>query len=57
MPRGLTEIAEAKQVRFVLYQFRKRVRESILTFRTKDLVDFFFKGGLLENSRDLRFET
>jgi len=39
VPRGLTEITEAKQVRKtnqrgILYQFQKGVRESILTFRT-----------------------
>jgi len=49
VPRGLTEIAEAKQVRKlnqngILYQFKKRVRKSILTFRTKFFVDFFFEG-------------
>jgi len=49
VPRGLTEIAEAKQVRKtnqsgILYQFKKRVRKSILTFRTQNLVDFFFEG-------------
>jgi len=39
VPRGLAEIAEAKQVQKtnqsgILYQITKRVRESILTFRT-----------------------
>jgi len=39
VPRGLAEIAEAKQVRKtnqsgILYQINKRVRKSILTFRT-----------------------
>jgi len=39
VPWGLTEIAEAKQVRKtnqsgILYQFKKRVRKSILTSRT-----------------------
>jgi len=39
VPRGLTEIAEAKQIRKtnpsgILYQFKKGVRKSILTFRT-----------------------
>jgi len=39
VPRGLTEIAEAKQVRKtnqsgILYQLKKRVGKSILTFRT-----------------------
>jgi len=49
VPRGLTEIAEAKQVRKtnqsgIMYHFKKRVRKSILTFRTKNLVDVFFEG-------------
>jgi len=49
--RDLTEIAEAKQVRktnlsSILYQFKKRVRKSILTFRTQNLVDFFLEGFL-----------
>jgi len=49
VPRGLTEMAEAKQVRKtnqsgILCQFKKRVRKSILTFRTQNLVDFFFEG-------------
>ena len=39
VPRDLTEIAEAKQVRKtnqsgILYQFKKRLGKSILTFRT-----------------------
>jgi len=39
VPRGLAKIAEAKQVRKmnqsgILYQFKKRVGKSILTFRT-----------------------
>jgi len=47
VPRGLTEIAKAKQVQKtiqtdILYQFKKRFRKSILTFRTKDLFNFFF---------------
>ena len=49
VPRGLTEIAEAKQVRKtnqsgVLYQFKKMVGNSILTFRTQNVVDLFFEG-------------
>jgi len=49
VPRGLTEIAEAKQVRKtnqsdILYHFKKRVGKSILTFRTWILVDFYFEG-------------
>jgi len=49
VPRGLTESAEAKQVRKtnhsgILYQFKKMVRKSILTFRTYILVNFFFEG-------------
>jgi len=39
LSQGLTEIAEAKQVRKtnqtgIFYQFKKGVRKSILTFRT-----------------------
>jgi len=47
---GLTEITETIQVRKtnkrgILYQFSKRVRKSILTFRTWNLVDFFSRGS------------
>jgi len=47
---ALTQITKPKQVRKMnltrfLYQFKKRVRKSILTFRTYDLVDFFFNGS------------
>ena len=43
VPRGLPEIAEAKQVRKtnqsgILYQFKKRVGKSILTFRSVDFL-------------------
>jgi len=48
-PRGLTEIAQAKQVRktnqtIILYPIKKRVGKSIFTFRTQNLVNFFFEG-------------
>ena len=49
VPQGLAEMAEANQVRktnqsVILYQFKKRVGKSILTFRTQNLFDFFFEG-------------
>ena len=48
-PAGLKQNADAKQVRKrirtdILYQIGIMVRKSILTFRTKDFIDFVFEG-------------
>jgi len=48
-PRALTTITKLKQVRKTnltgfLYHFKKKGGKSILTFRTYDLVIFFFEG-------------
>jgi len=48
-PQALTEITKPKQVQKMnltpfLYQFKKRVGKLILTFRTYDVVNLFFKG-------------
>jgi len=50
VPRGLTEIAEAKQVqktnkRGILYQFKKKVRKCILTFEPKISLISFARGS------------
>ena len=49
VPRGLNrncrgEAGTKNEPSGILYQFKERVRKSIITFRTKNLVDFFFEG-------------